>query len=95
MELLAGAAKTQQLQKTIQTNLNKALRIISFDKYTPRSKPLFNQLGILDFKEAFNLECAKLIFDLKTVVNALYLKIQLLDMAIKLVNPRKNNLPFL
>ena len=52
------------ITKTVQTNLNKALRMIGFEKYAASTKALFNKLGILDFKEAFNLECANLIFDL-------------------------------
>ena len=50
--------------KSIQSTLNRALRIINFEKRSASSKPLFNQLGILDFEDAFNLECSKLIYDI-------------------------------
>ena len=51
-------------RKPIQSNLNKALRIITFEKFTASAIPLFHQMGILDFQEVFNFECAKLTFDI-------------------------------
>ena len=52
------------IAETIQTTSNKVLRIISFENFTASAKPLFNfqPTRNLDFKEAFDLECAKLIF---------------------------------
>ncbi len=49
---------------SLQINLNKALRIMNFEKFKTTAKPLFNHLGILDFQESFNFECAKLIYDI-------------------------------
>ena len=56
---------TTTVTKSIPRNLNKALRIINFEKHSASAKPLFNQLGILDFEEIFNLECSKLIYAIK------------------------------
>ena len=67
MELLTGAAQNATITKTVQTNLSKALRMIGFEKYAASTIALFNKLGILDFIETFNLECARLIFDLNSV----------------------------
>ena len=55
---------TATVTKSVQRNLNKALRIIDFEKYTASAKPLFTKLGILNFEQNFNLECSKLIYDI-------------------------------
>ena len=54
----------QTATKSMQSCLNKALRIMNFENYTASAKPLFSQLGILGFQESFNSECAKLIYDI-------------------------------
>ena len=48
---------TTTVTKSIQRNLNKALRISNFEKRSASAKPLFNQVGILDFEKVFNPEC--------------------------------------
>ena len=55
---------TTTVTKSIQRNLNKALRLINCEKRSASAKPLFNQLGILDFEDVFNLDCSKLIYDI-------------------------------
>ena len=55
---------TTTATKHIQSNLNKTLRRKNFDKFTASTKPLFHQMGILDFQEVINFECAKLAFDI-------------------------------
>ena len=63
--LINWGCAASTLIKTIQRKLNKALRIISFEENTTSAKPIFKQLGILNFEDSFYLECAKLMYDIK------------------------------
>ncbi len=59
-----GSALKSHLDKLCR-NLKKAVRVICFEKSTASSKPLFSQLGILNFEDSYTLECAKFMSDIE------------------------------
>ena len=50
--------------KSVSQNLNKAVRIMNFDKNTARSEPNVHKFGILNFDDSNALQCAKFMYDI-------------------------------
>ncbi|KAG1664498.1 hypothetical protein GQR58_019790 [Nymphon striatum] len=47
-------------------NLNKAIKIMNFNKNTASSKPIFHKFGILNLDDSYTLQCAKFMYDINT-----------------------------